>query len=598
MPVELRGLRVFIATPGGLNPERQRFREILLRFNEDDAHERGVAFIPVGWELSLAGLGRPQEIINDDVRRSDYLVLVLWDRWGTPPSKGGPYTSGTEEEYNVARECILDETYPMRDIVVLFKGVDPQRLSDPGEQLQKVLSFKQLLEQEKSLLFSTFDSIDEFDRHLQRHLLRWMRDEDEGKTVPSVPPPPPSPPRGEADDIAVEDQADLLAEAERLADEGKLTQAESLFARAVVARVDLQAITKYTRFLRRTGRLDQAVATSERLLELSRQLGDRHAEIEALSNRAIIRRKQGEFRPAIDDLTQAVEVAQSLGSDGLADLAFLYDNLGLTLRKEGDFAAAVRMHESALATRKDLDDPRGLANGYNHLGALLRQQGQVARAEEMHQEAIRLFADLGYQRGEAQARANLGEDFQAQGKLTEATAEYEHSLALNEALNSPEGIGMNLWQLGRVALERDDVDAAREYAYRGMGADDKSGRPEGVGGALQLLGEVEMTGGDVELAERALRAALHIYDDSGQRLGIAWTASDLARAQLALGKRSEAKTTFEIAVSAAAGLDHVQLQGALDRTRRAISEADEAATGGAERLRLVEPDDAGDRGDT
>ena len=68
----------------------------------------------------------------------------------------------------------------MRNIAVMFKGVEPTRLTDPGEHLRKVLQFKERLEAEKWLLFSTFDSLEEFDNDLLGHLLRWIRDEEKG----------------------------------------------------------------------------------------------------------------------------------------------------------------------------------------------------------------------------------------------------------------------------------------------------------------------------------------------------------------------------------------------------------------------------------
>src|ERR1044072_8085803 len=120
MELNLTGLKVFMASPGGLDNIRKTFYERLTRFSYDDAHERGVAFLPVGWEYSLPGKGRPQEIVNEEVRNSDYKVLVLADRWGSPPAVDGPYSSGTEEEYNVARECIESVECPMRNIHVMF----------------------------------------------------------------------------------------------------------------------------------------------------------------------------------------------------------------------------------------------------------------------------------------------------------------------------------------------------------------------------------------------------------------------------------------------------------------------------------------------
>ncbi len=95
MPLDITGYLVFIASPGGLQNEREAFRKTIVEANEDALY-RGAIFIPVGWEDTFAGVGRPQEIINRDLRECDYFVLLLADRWGTPTGSGNDYSSGTE----------------------------------------------------------------------------------------------------------------------------------------------------------------------------------------------------------------------------------------------------------------------------------------------------------------------------------------------------------------------------------------------------------------------------------------------------------------------------------------------------------------------
>jgi len=145
MPSTVTVYRVFIASPGGLEPERETFRRVLNDYNESDALEDGALFIPVGWELTTVGIGRPQALINRDLQRCDYCVLVLRDRWGSPAGGASLYSSGTEEEYQVARECLRNGT--MRNMVVLFGAVEASKLSDPGDQLKKVIAFRRELEE-------------------------------------------------------------------------------------------------------------------------------------------------------------------------------------------------------------------------------------------------------------------------------------------------------------------------------------------------------------------------------------------------------------------------------------------------------------------
>lgn len=59
MPTPLTSLKIFIASPGGLTEERKAFRDAVLELNDADALARGVLFLPVGWEETLGGIGRP-----------------------------------------------------------------------------------------------------------------------------------------------------------------------------------------------------------------------------------------------------------------------------------------------------------------------------------------------------------------------------------------------------------------------------------------------------------------------------------------------------------------------------------------------------------
>ena len=160
MPTDLKLYRVFIASPGGLQDERKAFRDQLREYSDAEAKPRGMLFDPVGWEDTLGAVGRPQSFINEDVRASDFLVLLLWDRWGSPTGKDSSgFSSGTEEEYSVALECYRDATAPMKQIVLMFKGVDARQINDPGTELQKVLEFKERIERDKTHLFHTFETI-------------------------------------------------------------------------------------------------------------------------------------------------------------------------------------------------------------------------------------------------------------------------------------------------------------------------------------------------------------------------------------------------------------------------------------------------------
>jgi tetratricopeptide (TPR) repeat protein len=182
MPKKIDQYRVFIATPGGLGDERKAFHKTLEDYTASDAEPRGLTFHPVGWEDTLGGIGRPQELINEDLRQCDYAVFVWQDRWGSPTGRGTMV--GTEEEWNLAEE--LYKIGQLRNIAVFFKNVDERQLRDPGEQLKQVLAHKKRIEKEKRYLFKSYDQAGAFGDELRKHLAQWLRDHEKGASGTAI----------------------------------------------------------------------------------------------------------------------------------------------------------------------------------------------------------------------------------------------------------------------------------------------------------------------------------------------------------------------------------------------------------------------------
>ena len=94
VPKELSGRRVFLASPGGLDTERACLRQTIAAFNESFAFDNEVAFVSCGWEPIAGTVQRPQAAINPMLRQCDFMVLLLSDRWGSPPGGGTSFEIG------------------------------------------------------------------------------------------------------------------------------------------------------------------------------------------------------------------------------------------------------------------------------------------------------------------------------------------------------------------------------------------------------------------------------------------------------------------------------------------------------------------------
>jgi tetratricopeptide (TPR) repeat protein len=145
MSRRLTEYRVFIGSPSGLDKERRRFRNALLDYTEKEAGPRGVRFHPVSWDKLYIPFGRYlQESIDEDIRRSDYAVFVMHNRWGSPSGRAD--RSRTEAEWDLAKQQHAEGK--MRDIALFFKEPGPIESKKMEEEVTKINQFKEQVKQE------------------------------------------------------------------------------------------------------------------------------------------------------------------------------------------------------------------------------------------------------------------------------------------------------------------------------------------------------------------------------------------------------------------------------------------------------------------
>lgn len=150
-------IQAFLASPGDLHEERQAIRLVVDEFNESWANELGYQVELIGWEETIAGFGRPQHLINQDLDRCDLFLGMIWKRWGTPPDIDGEFSSGFEEEFE--RSIARCEKTNSPDISLFFKQIPDEFTVDPGDDLKKVLKFRKTIIDGKKILFQDFSTV-------------------------------------------------------------------------------------------------------------------------------------------------------------------------------------------------------------------------------------------------------------------------------------------------------------------------------------------------------------------------------------------------------------------------------------------------------
>ena len=165
-------LRVFLASPGDLQEERKAIRDVVIDFNESWADELGYQVELLGWEETVARFGRPQHLINQELDRCDLFIGMIWKKWGTPPGGDGQYSSGFHEEFE--RALARREQSGKPEISLFFKNISDELMDDPGNDLIKVLQFKEQIIKEKKILFQMFSDVRDMEGLARKSITKFV----------------------------------------------------------------------------------------------------------------------------------------------------------------------------------------------------------------------------------------------------------------------------------------------------------------------------------------------------------------------------------------------------------------------------------------
>ncbi len=148
---------IFLASPSDVQKEREIADRVVELLNKSMANRLGWDIKLRLWEDTPPVYGRPQDAINPILDTCDLFVGLVWERWGQPT---GNNSSGFEEEFERAKANRKKSGSP--EICLFFKTVEESKKKDPGEQLKRVLDFKNQQIQLKEVKFTDVKDTDDW----------------------------------------------------------------------------------------------------------------------------------------------------------------------------------------------------------------------------------------------------------------------------------------------------------------------------------------------------------------------------------------------------------------------------------------------------
>lgn len=162
-------LKVFIASPSDVMEERDIAEKVIAELSEESARQR-LLLQSFRWERHPRGYGRPQTVLNRELRSAELTIVILWSKLGSVVE--GASETGTQEELRIAGELVSHGRSD--DVFVYFRNVENQSATALGDDLARLKRFRANLQKSNNLLLSDYDNPGAFRDRLRGDLRQWL----------------------------------------------------------------------------------------------------------------------------------------------------------------------------------------------------------------------------------------------------------------------------------------------------------------------------------------------------------------------------------------------------------------------------------------
>ncbi len=467
--------RVFVASPGDLREVRVRVKEVIDSYSATGKEPR---FIAVGWEGTIGGAARPQEVINEELWKCDYVIVIFRASWGSATGSRWGYTSGTEEELFTGLLALHDQDAPVRDVWVIF--LETPRVDS------KIALLREQLDAEHSLYYSTCESEDGLISILGRKLEIWGSGvgPKQALTVSLTP----------SSGMEVLKADILRRDGLTLANLGYMDLAEDKLARAANYD-DPRAILEYARFAARQRRFDEAVEWNEKVIKMQAELvGGLHSAeaAEAYSNIGHIERRRLRYIDAANRHESALMLITGRDARSLRTRAKVLDALGLARDDAGDLVGALGAFDESLRLREDMGDELGVVQSNINLARLRFKQGDLDGARVHCNLAISVIDKAPPSLLRANAYTLLAQVEIEEGRFGQANDAAVKGLALNRQAGYEGGQAICLKVLAESQLRLAQFDAAARSAAECFCINSHIGNDQGISIARALQERIDL----------------------------------------------------------------------------------------------------------
>jgi len=264
----------------------------------------------------------------------------------------------------------------------------------------------------------------------------------------------------------------------------------------------------------------KAIEYYQQALEISKEIGDKQGEGEALGNLGNEYSHLGELRKAIKYYEKSLNIAREMGYR-YGESATL-GNLGTAYTDLREPRKAIEYYEQALEILIEIGDRRGEATTLGNIGTTYREMVEPRKAIEYYEQALKIGRDIGDKRDEGRNLKDMGLAFSLLGENTKAIEYCEQALKIAKEIDDRIGECETLGNMGSIYYYRKEFREAIEYYEQALEIDRKIGDVYGqnidlrnLAAAYKELGETRKA---IEHYEQALKISREIEDGCKQEV--------------------------------------------------------------------------------
>jgi tetratricopeptide (TPR) repeat protein/tRNA A-37 threonylcarbamoyl transferase component Bud32 len=305
--------------------------------------------------------------------------------------------------------------------------------------------------------------------------------------------------------------------------------------------------------LARTGKLAEAKAQLEQVLEILKNVDNRYQLVRAQLQLSLVSRDEGNIDRAKELAAEAIRVAQTSNIKNIATNGLI--DLGLALIFRGDFDESGKYLKQALDLARQDKSRSSEMRAILSLGRLNQQLGNDDEAISQVQEALKFYRPGGYRKETSIALTVLGRAYQEKGEMETAFKIFEEQFQLSRDSGDQVSVAdshMNLALLRGFGQEM--YPEALSHLDEKVKIDEALGAKTGLAFDYMNRGNFLWQLGNYVEARAALDKAFEIANGpkANYKAALAWV--HLTRAQMALSERnySEAKKNAQLALDVSA----------------------------------------------